>query len=604
MKKQTIFQIIGLILMLLLFGCENSNDLADNAKFWGNGITRDNFQSFGAKKQQEYRKQYEDAHQKAALIMRTDNSRLARGTSPFSSIPTRHYLDEFKKQGGCSAVRKGGIPFNFGFKNCSSPYGSDENKEHFKTKFKALMEDLKNMARLNTMLLKAHMAEELKIHQNALEEIPVGVAKKLFIDTHNARHFRDKIDSTHIILPPGADVALRKTKAKYKKLQKLISELQTLQRAQGQDRSDNADLGREFLKKRIHRALTEYNEIKLDKDIKQLKKQGFQFSKVDGREVEDVLKDPLKSVDSLVMTPKWLVSEEVTGKKVSAAKLQNQITSLQKTLNTQYQSFEDEIFKQSGHAGVGKGFFSSSSNVLLQKVRIKTGWPFSPEQKFNLVKGIIDAKPMSEKQSVYRELFDRLKRSNIPGGGKASQAARFFDNQQRLKTLTGHEYLQKQFLDKMDDLEKGIKDKDSTFTRWKKELCSGVERTISLGSCDISDIYKSFNAVGKGHDVIKDMAKMLGIDLGGVKNIHGLYASGNFNQYLKDNLANIEQFHRCLMDTFGRSCTGDGYGSYIDPDIDDIRKHKGDPHMYDRRRGLPTKPMVAPAIQDPTSTSR
>ncbi len=433
-------------------------------------------------------------------------------------------------------------------------------------KYNQIRHDINNNKRLMYMLMRVAAIEEIKQHKKALEDIPVEVARKAYVDA--ARK-----DNNALILPPGTKSALKKVKEKYQKLEYIKDQLNGLV---GTDKK--GDDGRQILdgtilhynhdkfgsmQKRAMLAIEEYQKIDIDGDMKGLEKNGFKL--------EDRQKDILKYGGDLDNTKAFITNLKQFDptKDESRAEILKQMHQIQDKISaiedkqqgemqaimTQMicgqdnrlpqvnkvhpkpdQSCRNEQATSDDFVNFLRGEEAEAEGgkaPLLERVEEVTGFSFNPQQSFDFVKGTMvdfDSTAVDDEdnknahsrfgkyQHMYQGMQDLYKDSEKKDlfnkfNKQQKDALAFFGDYKELHNLhAAEDGLKGRFLTPIGKLGSDMKlgpqyqgeHGFGVFGQWMKDVCGGQ-------TCSMDSVFNSAYIVGGGDQLAQQMLKMAGI---------------------------------------------------------------------------------------------
>jgi hypothetical protein len=376
-----------------------------------------------------------------------------------------------------------------------------ENRDDNIGKYKQALKDFNHHAQMTGMLLNLQAFLDIQKHEQGFKEIPVGVARKAFLDAYPE-------PGKDIILPNDTKKSLDAIKEKHMKLMELKQALSRIRNA----RNDVIEKRRDEAKD----LLDEYRSLKVDDELEQLVEEGGLHKDYLNSEIKGDLASVEKFLDFQVANDAGADGRTIVANR--NADVLAEIAALEDYTHKQYDALMTEVYNQSGNIKLDdsgknvyvKEFFDKSREELMEKSIEATGWSFDMEMKFDLMANVIEAKPEIDQQAVYANMQTLLKQAPH-AGGNAQKATTFIRDYEKLQYLKGDKFFGEIFGTRLEELEQHIKlDEESvgeisSFRKFYKEMCGSAD-------CELSDVFNKAYRQKEGFgNLVKALASMMQI---------------------------------------------------------------------------------------------
>ncbi len=371
-------------------------------------------------------------------------------------------------------------------------------------------EDVQKSLNLVKALKTMSLHQQLVMHKQALEEIPVEVAKEVIQEKLGGE------DSSAIVLPKDSKEALDVLLNKYKALNDVRDALSAAEASlEGQEGSGT-------IKKELNNALDAYNKQNkaTEKALKKLKK-NFPENPMLNNQTPVFLQE--------LTIEGWLVE----GQKVTAETADNTNKGIVKNLQTAYENqvtsltkLLDQYLSHRGNTDITTEEDTSGDKVsvkdiledkpleLANKVITATGWPFNASMKVKLFDLVFEDGKGLSKDEFYKALIEKVKKDKENNPKLASAAefiAKLNKEENKLNTL---DELKKYFNEENQSSAESVKDivnninltkaqqSRAPYQKYVNSTCSGIRTELSkinpkdpqikklTQPCDLAKLYE------------------------------------------------------------------------------------------------------------------
>ncbi|MGB0454321.1 MAG: hypothetical protein ACPGJV_11475 [Bacteriovoracaceae bacterium] len=361
----------------------------------------------------------------------------------------------------------------FGFK-CEDDSESDSSDV---IRFKQALNDLHNRSKLAGVLLNLNAYREIQQHEEALKEIPVDLARNAFL-----KAYKDK--TKKVVLPKGSKKHLEKIKSKYEKLQALKKAVDALK---------SKDSRKVKVRKKLALdALKNYEKEDINKNIEKLVEMNLPK-----KHQESIAKQSMSEVKAYIESIESLENNENSTLARGAQEqrdldIEERLLEEVRKQEANFNSLVGDLMKYSGNGEVAQSadeFFNPENGDLLEQSIEVTGWEFSPEMKYNLIKHSIDAEPKVDEQAVFAHLQEFSKDHE----NKYRDALNLFKDYKALEEFKKDNFYKKTFGDRISDLDKEFQvgeessSEISAFRNYLKIMCKGDSKLVGK-NCTLGEI--------------------------------------------------------------------------------------------------------------------